>query len=113
MPVPRRRLLRLVVALALLGVGPGVSLVDVLVFHSGTAAVAVGTQVDDGSPLLPHGEGCRLALPSAPALDAAPLASAPAAVALAVELPATRSQSVPVTLAARPPPSRAPPLLQA
>lgn len=108
-----RRLLRLIVALALLGAGPGVSLADVVMFHGGAAPIAATHQVDDGTTPLPHGDACHLALPSAPALDAVTPVRAPVAEAASVEGPVAPSPAVPACRAARPPPSRAPPLLQA
>lgn len=108
-----RRYLRLIVALALLGAGPGVSLADVVMFHGGAAPIAATHQVDDGTTPLPHGDACHLALPSAPAVTATEVRVAPCGGPEVVAAPIHVSQ-VPVALrAARPPPSRAPPLLQA
>jgi hypothetical protein len=108
-----RRLLRLVVALALLGAGPGLAVADVLVFHGGTAPVVASLQVDDGSTMLPHGDGCHLALPSAPAATSTGVAVAPCGGPERGATLVHASQVVIALRAARPPPSRAPPLLQA
>jgi len=109
---PLRRLLRLLLAVALMGVGPGTRMADVLVFHTG-AASAVAQQVDDGSAALPHGDTCALAVPAPPALTAVACAHATSAGSMLDTSDAPRPQAVPPTRAARPPPSRAPPTLQA
>jgi hypothetical protein len=113
MSEPLRHALRLLLAVALMGVGPGTRVADALLFHSTGAPVSVSHQVDDGSALLPHGDSCVLALPTAPA--GTTVACAPALVTAPVlDTPdAPRPQAVPPTRAARPPPSRAPPTLQA
>jgi hypothetical protein len=113
MPEPLTRLLRLLLAVALIGVGPGARVADVLLFHNAGAPSSLSHQADDGSAALPHGHACQLAMPAPPALTAGacapPLLAAPELDTRAV----LRPQAVPPTRAARPPPSRAPPTLQA
>jgi hypothetical protein len=109
---PLRRLLRLLLAVALIGVGPGTRMVDVLIFHTGAPA-AVSHQVDDGSAALPHGDSCSLAVPAPPATTAVASAHTMTAAPVLELSDAPRPQAVPPTRAARPPPSRAPPTLQA
>lgn len=110
---PLRRLLRLLLAVALMGVGPGTRMVDALVFHNTGAPSAALHQVDDGSAALPHGDSCVLAVPAPPAMTADACAHAMSAAAVREAPDAPRPQAVPPTRAARPPPSRAPPTLQA
>ena len=103
------RLLRTVLAIALLGLGPATRLADALVYHSTSAPVLASHQADDGRSALPHGDGCLLAVASAPAT---PLMGCSHVLALA---PTTFSQEAPrpdrpvVLRITGPPATRAPP----
>lgn len=103
------RLVRTVLALALLGIGPVTRVADVLLYHtSGTVPTAVA-QVDDGAATLPHGDACLLAVASAPATPAI------ACLASLTVVPVTELPEIPpvagsvVVHATGPPPSRGPP----
>ena len=103
------RLVRTVLAVALLGVGPVTRVADVLLYHTWGAAPTAAGQVDDGTATLPHGDACLLAVASAPAT---PAMACPASVAVA---PVSVLSVVPPTVrpmvlrATGPPPSRGPP----
>ena len=103
------RLLRTVLALALLGVGPVTRVADALLYHSVGLPATVTQQLDDGSTMLPHGDACLLAVASAPATPA--LACNPTlAVASTTDLPELPPAGASIVVRATgPPPSRAPP----
>jgi hypothetical protein len=103
------RLVRTVLALALLGVGPVTRMADVLLYHTWDAVPTAVAQVDDGTATLPHGDACLLAVASAPAT---PAIACPATLAVApvTDLPEVPPVDGPLVLRATgPPPSRGPP----
>ena len=103
------RLVRTVLALALLGVGPVTRVADGLLYHTWGAVPSAVAQVDDGTATLPHGDACLLAVASAPVTSAV-ACPAPLAVAPATEGSGVPSADAPVVLRATgPPPSRGPP----
>jgi hypothetical protein len=109
MPDRLLHLVRTLLALALLGVGPATRVADALLYHSSDVPATMARQIDDGSTLLPHGDVCLLAVASAPATPT--MADCPtlvvASTTIAPELPPT---GAPVGhRATGPPPSRAPP----
>lgn len=106
---PFVRLLRSVLAVALLGLGPATRVADVVLYHSGATPTATSHQVDDGTATLPHGDGCLLAVASAPATPAM-ACGGPLAVASVVDVPDAPRHERPVLLRATgPPATRAPP----
>ncbi|HEX5633390.1 MAG TPA: hypothetical protein VFX50_09185 [Gemmatimonadales bacterium] len=103
------RFLRLVLAVALVGVGPVTRATDALVFHVAGAPAGVAGQVDDGSAPIPHGDACILAAVSSPAAPA-PACGTELSVAPAMaERHLVPAVLLPETRAGRSPPSRAPP----
>lgn len=103
------RLVRTVLALALLGVGPVTRVADVLLYHTWGAAPTAAAQADDGTATLPHGDACLLAVASAPAT---PAIACPGTLAIVpvTDLPEIPTVDGPVVLRATgPPPSRGPP----
>lgn len=103
------RLVRAVLAVALLGVGPVTRVADVLLYHTWGAVPTAAAQVDDGTATLPHGDACLLAVASAPATPAIACTATLAAVPL-TGLPDIPTVDGPVVLRATgPPPSRGPP----
>jgi hypothetical protein len=104
------RILRLALALALVGVGPATRLADLLLFHGPGAQVAAA-QVDDGSAPLPHADDCLLATPATPAVPAIGCTLPLVALPTLADRPAIAAVPVPATQAGRSPPSRAPPTL--
>ena len=103
------RLVRTVLALALLGVGPVTRVADVLLYHTWGTVPAAEAQIDDGTATLTHGDACLLAVASAPATPAmacpTALAVAPVTARAAVSPPDRPA----VLRATGPPPSRGPP----
>jgi hypothetical protein len=109
MPETLLRLLHSVLVVALLGLGPATRLADALLYHSSAIPASAGHQADDGSVPRPHGDGCLLAVVSAPATPAMACAD-PIALAPAVDLPAAPLTRRAVALRATgPPATRAPP----
>ena len=109
MPDRLIRLRRVVLALALLGVGPVTRVADALLYHSSALPATVTQQIDDGSTILPHGDACLLAVASAPATPAM-VGNPTLAVASVTDVPELRPAGVPIVVRATgPPPSRAPP----
>ena len=103
------RALRALLVLALLGLGPATRIADVVVFHSGAAAPTMSHQIDDGSVVVPHGDGCLLAVASAPATPAMSCGRMLATTPI-VDVPEPPPLAPPGTVRATGPPStRAPP----
>ena len=103
------RLLRAVLAVALLGLGPATRAADLLIYHSSSTPALASHQADDGTLTLPHGDGCLLAVPSAPATPAMACGGLLPAPPTA-ELPEFLPLHHPVVLRATgPPTTRAPP----
>ena len=109
MPDRLLRVLRTVLALALLGAGPVTRAADAMLYHTSDLPAAAVTQIDDGTAILPHGDACLLAIASAPATPAMAYGG------LLVCTSDTDVDGVPpiqaplLLRATGPPPSRAPP----
>jgi hypothetical protein len=109
MPDALVRLLRSVLAVALLGLGPTMRLADALLYHSTGVPAVAAHQVDDGTTLRAHGDGCLLAVASAPATPAMGCAHA-IALAPTTDLPdGPTVRFLPQPHATGPPNTRAPP----
>lgn len=109
MPDRLIRLLRVVLTVALLGVGPVTRVADALLYHTSYVPATVTHQIDDGSTILPHGDACLLAVVSAPATPAM-VGNPTLMVASITDVPEPPPAGAPVVVRATgPPPSRAPP----
>jgi hypothetical protein len=111
MSVTTRRLLRFVLALALVGAGPATRIADALLFHSAGTPAGLASQADDGTRPLGHGDACTLAARSAPVTPAPACDLAPVLAETVADRAVAPPFAVPETRAGRSPPSRAPPTL--
>lgn len=109
MPESVVRLLRSVLVVALLGLGPATRFADALLYHSSGIPAVAAHQADDGSVPRPHGDGCLLAAVSAPATPAMACADPIVPAPTADQPAAPRSRRVVVPRTTGPPATRAPP----